>query len=373
MEQKIYQEKKSDKNNSKILLKFILLLTIINVCFGSCPKDKPFFKESSCQSTCTSEELKSKKCIISNEIIENQQLNNIIYFGQVCYNYINIETSENDDLLAEVTCFTETNNRNFYGLTKEGKGFFKRNNEVTVFYVMDIDDPNKKGRYESEIFSFKLDSSEDDKIYLLSYSKGIQYVEVYDFYNYNSYFVNNDIAFEQLVNIHQIVSPHFKLKNKNNNIYFLGLLTVEYKEGQNQKESDYFYLRKVKFNSLDIKNNLPIIYKKTGVKCSSSLITSCFETNLEYIICFYKSITNDYTIIVFNVDLEEQINLTLSNNSNDKIFFKCIHFYDEIGVFAFYLNDETQSVINFLFKKYDKDNNSIIDFDSSVKNIVIEG
>ena len=369
-----FQRKKNDKNNLNILLRFISLLTIINTYVSQCSKDKPFFKEKSCQSTCTSEELKSEKCIISNGIIKVQWLNNIIYFGEMSYNYINIETSENDDLLAEVSYYPKTNNRYFYGLTKEGKGFFKRNNEVTAFYKIELKDPNNKGRFESEIFSFKLDSSKDDKIYLLSLSKGDQYVEIYDFYNDNSYFVTNDIPFERLYNIHQLVSPHFKLRNKNNNNYFLGLLTTEYKEGEeNTKDSDYFYLRKVKFNSLDINNTFPVIYNKTRVKCSTSLIVSCFETILEYIVCFYKSINNDYTIIVFNVNLEEKANLTLSNNSNDFIFFKCIHFYDEIGVFAYHLNDETKSVINFLFKKYDNYNNSIVDFDSSVKNILIEG
>ena len=292
----LFKEKRKNINNNIVfLLKYIFFIKTINFCVPLCLKEEPFLKNGVCNSTCTSEELKLEECKISNEIIKNQWLNNIIYFGQNCHRYINIETSEKNDLLAEVSCFPANNYRSFYGLTNEGKGFYSQKETLQL----ELNDWSNKGRFESEIMSFKL----DDKIYLLSISKGDQYIEAYDFYNKESYFESIETIFGTLNNVHQVVSPHFKCKS--NNYYFLGLLASNYND-MGVIDSHIFHLKKIEIHNLDIRNNHPYIHIENHISCSSSLIVSCFETISEYIICFYKDVNNEYTIIAYTKQLEKK-------------------------------------------------------------------
>ena len=352
----LFQENNNDnKNNLNFILKLIIFLKVINLCFSSCSKNQPFIKGGNCIEECSFEELNKKQCEISNEIIKGQWLNNIIYLGESSCSYINIETSENNDLFAEVSSFPESNIRYFYGLTKEGKGFFKDNNNKDIeFYMMEIDDVNVTGRFESEIFSFKLDSNLDSKIYLLSYSKSEQFIEIYDFYQNKSYFNLIYETFGSLASVHQISAPHFKMNNSNENIYFLGLLAYDYSVGKN-----FFYLRSVKFHNLDIKENSPDIHKQDQIECSPSLMVSCFDTVSKYIVCFIKDINNKYVIIVYNEELvfKQSINLNIINTDN-YAFYKCIHFFGEIGVFAYYQDHS----VSFVFKEYDPIHNEIKPF-----------
>ena len=362
------KEKKciNNKNHANFLLKIILILKLIKLCAFSCSKNQPFDKGGNCVETCTLQEIYLNQCILSNEIIEVQWLNNIIYLEDVYYKYLNIETSENGDLLVEVSCHPKDNTRAFYGLTKEGNGFFRNGNQETAFYKTEINDTEGNGRFEAEIFAFKLDSNSDDRIYLLSYSKGRQFVEVYDFYQKKSYFDYLDIFFETSNEVFHIAAPHFKIKKENTNIYFIGLISWD-----NTKMKNYFNLRIVKFQHLNIKDNNPIIYKKNKIECSNSLMVSCFETKSNHIICFIKSTNNEYTIVVFSEELEKIKSLGLGiTNANNNDFFKCIHFYDEVGVFAFYR--ENDDSVDILFKEYDPSGNEIKSF-SLFTDIKIDG
>ena len=352
----LFQENNNiNKNNLNFLLKLIIFLKVINFCFSSCSKNQPFIKAGNCIEECTLEEINNKQCEISNEIIKGQWLNNIIYLGESSCPYINIETSENNDFYAEVSCFPESNIRYFFGLTKEGKGFFKdKNNKEIEFYIMELDSVNKTGRFESEIFSFKLDSNLDNKIYLLSYGKSDQFIEIYDFYQNKSYFKRVDRTLISSASVYQISAPHFKMKNSHENIYFLGLLAYGHKE-----RKYFFYLNSVKFQNLYINENNPVIYKHNKIECSPTLMVSCFDTVSNHIVCFIKDVDNKYVIIVYNEELvyKQSINLNIINTDN-KEFYKCIHFFGEMGVFAYYQDGS----VSFVFKEYDPINNIIIDF-----------
>ena len=338
---------------------------------SSCPKNNPFRKGGNCIPKCSKEEISSKTCEISNEIIKTQWLNNIIYFGERNYRYVNIETSENQNLLALVSSYPKNNYRLFYGITKEGNGYFKKNDKETQFYKMEINDINITGRFESEIFTFKFESSIDDKEYLLSYSKGFQFVEVYDFDKNIIYFDCIDSPFGEILNSHQIISPHFKLKGDSNS-YLVGLIGTRYNVyGENL--GDHIFLRKVVYNSLEIKKDPPEVQINEYQSCSKeSLIFSCYQSKLNYIICFFKNDSDSYLINVYSDSLEllTYIQLLPPNEDND-IFFKCIHFFDEIGVFAYYSNN-IKNQINFQFKQYFSHNNSICDYDISFPEIKIE-
>ena len=58
---------------------FLLFIIILNQSFQECPKDYPILKYDNCTSDyCTKEQFYRKECIINNDIIKTQWLNNII-------------------------------------------------------------------------------------------------------------------------------------------------------------------------------------------------------------------------------------------------------------------------------------------------------
>lgn len=81
-------------------------------------------------------------CIIENEILKTQWINNIIYLSEEGYPYINLVTSKNDDLIIVISSFPASNIRLFYGLTNEGRGYFTKDNKESTNYTMEINNPN---------------------------------------------------------------------------------------------------------------------------------------------------------------------------------------------------------------------------------------
>ena len=105
-------------------------------------------------------------------------------------------------------------------------------------------------------------------------------------------------------------------------------------------------------------------HENIELSSSNSAAISCYETSSLYIICFYKNQYKQYTIGVFSLSLvlqnTEKVN---DGNDNEKIFFKCAHFYGEIGAFVYYSNDNVPSAI-MEFKKYDS--NQFTDYYSKI-------
>ena len=226
---------------------FIIILSQIyySVC-QNCTREFPLIKDNECVSSCTIDEINEKGCKVENIIIKTQWLNNIISQGDEDFIYGNVVTSENNNLYYITSRYPSSNLRTIYILDPEGYGYFNRTNP---FINVVIDDPNEKGRYESEIFSIKLLSNNDNKEYLISISKGYQNIEIYDFYEKKIYLNNISETFGILSYVDRVVG-HIKLYSKENkNIYLIGLLSHEYNnEGF---EEYYYYLKKLSFSSLE--------------------------------------------------------------------------------------------------------------------------
>ena len=343
-------------NKNTFLFKLILFLEFIKFSLlYKCNKDNPFLKEGECISSCTSEELDNGKCIIENEIIKTQWLNNIIYIGDKGFIYANVVANDNNNLYYLSSSFPASNLRKFFILNKEGYGIFNKN----PFYNTFIDDKEIKGRYESEIFTIKLFTEKDDKEYLINIGFGVMNVEIYDFYEQKIYYNSFEETFREIFNAFHNCIPHIKLKlysKENKNIYLLGLLAHSKEE-----EGTYLFLTTVSFHSLDIKNNSPT-YETVKIKSSKSKISSCYETSNNFIICFFFNPNYQYEMLVYSYDLIEKKNLVLENGNSDEgyenLFFKCIHFYNETGAFGYFTKDENPIFV-FQFKKYVKDTNTI--------------
>ena len=380
------------------LYKLILIFENVKFLISHCSRDTPFLKNGQCLEKCTTDEIDSNICILDNEIIKTQNLTNIIQVGDPNYHYINLITTENGDLICSASSFPNNTYRIFFGLTKEGKGYFYKDNKRAEFYKMTLNNGSNEGRYEFELFPVKLyDSYTDNNEYIMSMSKSNQYLELYDLKHTQGYYVDLINTFE-IYNMHQEVGTILKLNNNNNNVYIIGVLGTEYfcsisncnyifcSYDLDQYTISYFYFIKIQFPYLNINQNKPKFSKtKVGnpsnihnpeymsccdqncikqqysdIDVSSSKIISCYETTKYYIVCFYQKKTNFYTITVYSESLIFQLEMDLYLGvSNDYTFFKCIHYFGETGIFSYFSNG-TDSEIIFRF----------IDFSSSTKKIV---
>ena len=168
----------SNKSSNLFLFKICLFLKVIQYCLlNQCNKDNPFLFNGNCAPSCKKEDLDSNVCILNNEIIKTQFLNNIIYIKHEDLTYNDIVISENNNLYYLMSTYPGTNVRLIYLLNNEGYGLIDRENPL---YNTSINDPNTRGRYESTTFLIKLSSNTDNKEYLLSISKGSQHMEIYD-------------------------------------------------------------------------------------------------------------------------------------------------------------------------------------------------
>ena len=77
-------------------------------------------------------------------------------------------------------------------------------------------------------------------------------------------------------------------------------------------------------------------------------------------------------MIVYDYDLIVQssieIAVGISTFGYDNLFFKCVHFFEETGVFGYFNNDENRKFI-FQFKKFS--NNQIIDHFQTISELPI--
>ena len=289
-------------------------------------------------------------------------LNNIFKIEEINYAYANVAISENNNLYFMTSNYPEGNIRKFYLLNNQGHSL---NNE-NPFLSLQIADSNTVGRFESQIFIMKLYESNDDKEYVVSISKAAQNIEIYDF-NQNQ----NHFYIKQLVNAfgipyqnYQLMGAHFKLKlaeKENKNSYLISFTACK---GDNcNEEQTHVYLFKTNFTSLHIDTEIESLkYISTKFPSSPSKVVSCYETDNNFLICFYQNTLFEYAMIVLDYSFTIKTQLKIADGyslgkqeNEDDWFFKCIHFFDEIGVFGYFIN----SVFQFEFKEYINSNNEI--------------
>jgi hypothetical protein len=215
-----------------------------------CKYETPFKKNNNCYEKCSLTELEQKTCKINNTVTQTQWLNNLLQISINDYSYVDIAKTSTGDLLISCSSLPEKNSTMFYGITQNGRPYFKVNNTKTPNLFVDKTSP----KYESFSFTFKLNGINDDKEYFMSVPKDASNpVQVFDF--------DNNIFYEktakQFFNLN-IISIHGAAININTdgNYYILGVTGITYtKTGQ---PVYVFNLFKNSFISPDIANNNPI-------------------------------------------------------------------------------------------------------------------
>ena len=332
------------------LLKSVILLQILKYSKLVCEETLPFLKGNECVDFCTAEEVKNKLCEITDEKLKTQWINNIIYFknSNKYWGYINGMTTQFDDLIILVSSFSARNQRLLFGITKDGRGYFNE----SKYHMMEINDPDSIGRFESEAFMVKLKEKTSDKEYILSFGKGVQFLEIYDIESNKIYFKPIWTSFLQLADVHQISGAYLKVSSDGYNSYLIGLLATDFSD-QNSPKS-FLILFTFQITSLS-DEDIILEFEQKQQDTYNSKMLSCYETNEKSIVCFFKythSLTASYTSYYYTLSKDrvytENIHTINKNNKDEERFFKCVHYYSEIGAFIYYNDDDIpKAIIHF--------------------------
>ena len=337
-------------------ISYFNFLVIFQIFFPSfiflyeCDFQTPFFNEGGCVDFCYPNILESHMCEVNNTLIKDQWLNNKITFiniNEVTYHLSDfcLTTKEELVLLLSSNEADFEGNRLFYIIKKTGRGFFSNGTDDTPLYLFQTPLNSKE---ETIIFPFKLNNTNDNKEYILAISSS----DILEIYDINENKRNFTITFNDLYNkgiIYKESSiPTYIESGKN---YYLGNL------GQWKGSSSYsFYINKLSFNSLEAGNFHPLIKYKSFDAEENSQMVSCYKTEITstYIICFYQEYMGDYIAIAFDENLEKVGEEIIKEDGYSYYFFKCVHFFDEVGAFGFFENEQ----FNFKFRSFNEELNS---------------
>ena len=355
--------KNSSYNRKELILianysiKFLYLFQIIIPIFHGCEADKPFLKGTSCIEYCSESELKEKKCIIDNNIINTQFLNNIIWIGDNNFRYVNIASYSKKDMIIETTSKPGSSKRMFFGIKKNGRGLFLKNGNYTYYYSIEASKQtgnNGNIRFEGDIFTAIINGGDNNgKEYLVSIGNNNQYIELYDF--------DNDEIYQK--------STYDFFKTNKTSIRGVAINYESNKEylilyGYLSDDGSKLHLKKLKFTSLEItnSNSNPKTTSITPINYVYGKSMSCFMTDSRNIACMYlyylNSLKNFFLYLdIFDENFNEITKFNFPNSYiNEYSFYKCLHLSEEAGLFAYFymLNnnkyDTTQNLYIYIKK-----------------------
>ena len=327
-----------------IILNSLIIFDNLKIALLSeCSYTHPFKKNGGdCIETgCSSSDIASNICIIENDIIKTQWLNNILDYSAISVNYATVSTTPKGNLICSSSFYNrELTLKYYFGLKNNGRPFFLENGKETLYSITDSD----KTRNEGTIFGINLNGDKDNE-YIIGYGINNFYLEVYDFKDNNNiivYKLQQNKIFGVEYNSFQR-SSIFKLKNCDKDYYIISFI-AQASGGQKT-----FYIKKFLFTTLEFTSSSVV---KSDSKISQNIaISSCFETDNNFIFCFYLNNNNKFIAIVYDQDINEKKSLEIAEAvlSSDKDFYKCVHFVGEAGAFLYF---NSGGNIEIQFKQY---------------------
>ena len=284
----------------------------------------------------------------SSTTINTETLTSIVRYSldDSAASYAAISTTPLGNLICSASYYDSLSIKYYYGLKPNGRPYFTKNGKETEFSNTVSD----KARYEGNIYGIQLaDTSNDNKEYIFAIGNNNANFEVYDFSSENPiiYYKHGKTLLGTDYNSFKY-GTIFKLnKTDAGNIYLLGLIL------QHTDYQKYFNLLKLSFTSPNIDTNYPISQRGSFLS-ADEYFSSCFETDNNYIICFYTDSTKKLKLAAFDYDFTYPKSFIYIDNTKDnkELFYKCIHFTGEVGAFLFFNNDK----ICIQFKKYESSN-----------------
>ena len=351
---------------------YIILAKITQILLNDCPITEPILVNGNCQmKNCSKEEFNSKSCIINNTIIKTQWLNNIIRIGGLTYRYINFGTYSNGDMVVETTCYPPKTKRYFYGLKKNGRPFFtnKTTQNETPYNLIETNEFSYTGGlFEAE--SIVIKSSEvgngNGKEYFLSIAKLECSVELYDFENNKFYYrsLKKFTTYENIKTFRHAVFPFPAGNNKY--FYFIGF-TSDKNFWTDSNSNITVHFQKHIFNSINNFANTESVYDSAPILLKGcGKIMSSFLTQKGLIIVFFLTKSNNniyYNIIKYEADFSNPAGYKFQPYiDNEKIFFKCIHLKEEVGIFVYYKSIDSVQTLCMAFREFNTTYNTFINY-----------
>ena len=361
-------EEKVKNIELKYIIYILIFFQLIYIISSSsiCESSAPFIKNNECVIRCTTDEIKSKICVIDPQH-SKYCFTNLIVLGEKNNHYINLKSNINNDFIIQISNYNGTNERIFYGLKNNGRYLFKANNQE-IFPYMKFDIIGEETEYEKKfdgesafIQLSNSDSSNNEEECFINIGKGDQYTELFDFeekeYNY--------IKTEELLS-NEIYSDRYTIiklskENDDDKNYYL-IVTI------NKYDNDKYQInmKKIYFSSKILKNGY-YIESSEYKNCSENKMISCFQTKLNKIICFYRDIneedeSNYYYIVVYECCFSEIKSNNIARSESSNVFYKGIHLKEEIGVFGYFTEESTS--ITLSFKYFDSESSDIENYKS---------
>ena len=327
-------------------LLFIICLSFFEITKSTeCNVSHPILKDEECSLIyCNEEEFNLGQCSINNSIIKAQWLNNIIQVGEKNYRYLNFITTSNNEIFFETSDHPSSDQRIFFGIKEDGSPFFEDSNGIKKYIIKKQIGDNEK-KYESEAGLIKINSEDDnykDKEYIITIGKASSCTEIFNFNNLDEdiqkYTTDTFLGYTSQTYIGTTINL-----TENGKHYFIFALIKE--------SSSQYYFSIVKFKFTIQSGTNQISYTKEAYKedyqTANRRMVSCFITEKKIIVGFYYSKTeNKYAISLLNTTIQkvkEEDYLLETTTESKYLFYKCIHFKKEIGIFVYYLGTDGES------------------------------
>ena len=262
--------------------------------------------------------------LISIKPLESSCPNNILLTNTACFNNIitfrkrfragRYATNKNGDMIIEYSNDNEANKyeRLFFGLKKNGRGFFPDENTQRERNAKYFD--NAYGRYESRnMFVCLTDDINRNKEYLFSTSTYNSLTELFDLEN-NKYTSKPTRTIFNTLDIFSYEFSLIELKQSNQLVYFIAFTEHETDKKDNKDYSKKFKVLKFKFTSFDLSSGYTQLAEYIDWNNYNDRIVSAFllENHNLLAVFLLKEVksnnpyTYDYYIHYFDYDLKDQ-------------------------------------------------------------------
>jgi len=330
---------------------FIHLFFLLFICFNillseECPRDKPLFKSNECTSVyCTSEELSSNECIISNKYIKIQWINNFHIFQEKNMQHISVSENYKGELFLSSQKISDDYDKYLMAFNNEGEGLFydKDQDKYNCFRVIDFaagEFSDYNNYIEIDDKGYLIGVPTDDDIYLIDY-------------------MDNKIKQFDIRPISKGADIIFQMNNSKNMVFTAYVYCKD-----SLDNLCYFHFQKYKISATNLER-VQNITEKNAVKGSRIF---CNQNEKGYIFCFYsikvgENVTYEYDenddmdipiytpvlntfVSVINPETFKFDDVLLIDQSYsiDRIFDETIHLKNDLYIVAHSLEEYTIKV-----------------------------
>ena len=298
----------------------------------------------------------------NNYKINAQLLDKIIRIGKENCRFTKMSKYSNGDMI--VSSYINPGDSLYpycYGLKENGRPLFNIDNEETPIYNFNVQNFYYINYDNGESGIIKMVNSNEE--YLINFCRLDLFTELYDFENNNiifketrALFTNSYISYL----LYSIRGSLISLKETNN--YLFAGIFVPFNNWMGPYYSidkTYLILYSLSFNNKNSLSSDNSLIQKISEKIEVfGNMISCFQSKTKHIYCFYiLSINNkQYKIIDYDENLAKKSEYAIINTQiiDENIFFKCIHYDKEIGIYIYFNKIDNQGpypIISFKEKK----------------------